>query len=130
MAEAFNFELVSPERLVFKDEVTEVVVPGVDGYFAVLKSHAPVIASLNPGYLDLTLVSGETQRMYVRGGFADVNKNGLKILAEKAIPVAEVTGEFLSGEIDHAQAAVEASTSDGDRVVAELRVSRLKDIEH
>ena len=49
MANAFNFELVSPERLLLSEQVTAVVVPGADGYFTVMANHAPVMATLQAG---------------------------------------------------------------------------------
>ena len=59
----FNFELVSPERLLFSGPVQQVVVPGTEGDFAVLKDHAPVMATLRPGVAVVTDEKGATQRL-------------------------------------------------------------------
>jgi len=58
MAATFNFELVTPERLVFSGEASQVVVPGAEGDFAVLVGHAPFISTLRPGILEVTLPQG------------------------------------------------------------------------
>ena len=49
MAEAFQFELVSPERLLLSEQVIEVVVPGTEGYMTVMAHHAPLMATVKPG---------------------------------------------------------------------------------
>ena len=69
----FNFELVSPEKLLFTGPVEQVVVPGTEGDFAVLKDHAPVMSALRPGVIVITDDKHEVQRLFVRGGFADVS---------------------------------------------------------
>jgi F-type H+-transporting ATPase subunit epsilon len=83
----FHFELVSPERLVFAGEVTQVDVPGEEGEFGVLAGHAPYIATLKPGMLTI-YGDGVPQRIVVRGGFAEMGPTGLTVLAEQATPLA------------------------------------------
>ena len=58
MANAFNFELVSPERLLLSEQVTSVVVPGSDGYFTVMANHAPLMSTIRPGVVEVTLADG------------------------------------------------------------------------
>jgi F-type H+-transporting ATPase subunit epsilon len=84
----FHFDLVSPARLVFAGEVTQVDVPGVDGDFGVLAGHAPLVATLKPGVMTI-YASGGTQRFVVFGGFAEVSPTGMTVLAEVAVPHAE-----------------------------------------
>ena len=86
---ALHFELVTPERLLFSEEVYMVVVPGTEGDFGVLQGHAPVMAVIRTG--DLTVYSAPhtvAQRIHVEGGFAEVNEKGLTVLAEAAQEVA------------------------------------------
>ena len=82
MADPFQFELVAPERLLMSEPVEQVVVPGSEGYFTVLKGHAPFMSTLRPGVVEVTR-TGAPERIFVRGGFADVSTNGLTILAER-----------------------------------------------
>jgi F-type H+-transporting ATPase subunit epsilon len=84
----FHFDLVSPARLVFAGEVTQVDVPGVEGDFGVLAGHAPVVATLKPGVLTVYGV-GAPQRFVVFGGFAEVSPTGMTVLAEVAVPLGE-----------------------------------------
>ena len=82
----FPFELVSPDRVLFSGAAQAVVVPGDEGDFQVLADHAPLMASVRPGVVGIDDAAGRHHRVFVRGGFADVNPLGLTLLAETAIP--------------------------------------------
>ncbi len=89
MAEGTKLEIVSPERLLLSQQVRSVTVPGTDGYFTVLGDHAPFMTTLRSGFITVVDQAGISHVYYVRGGFADVNAEGLTVLAEEAKPVAE-----------------------------------------
>ena len=103
MAEAFQFDLVSPERLLMSQSVSQVVVPGSEGYMTVLADHAPVMTTLKPGVLEVTDEGGATQEIFVRGGFADITPAGLTVLAEKAVPMEDMTAAAMEEELRLAQ---------------------------
>ncbi|WP_316861948.1 F0F1 ATP synthase subunit epsilon [uncultured Cohaesibacter sp.] len=129
MANAFSFELVSPERLVLSEACVAVIVPGSDGYFTVLDDHAPVIASIGPGILEAQLEDGSRRDIYVRGGFADVNGGSLKVLVEQALPVEELDHEKVVELIKAAEQDIEDAENADLRQEAELRLARLKKIQ-
>ena len=91
MAE-LHFELVSPVKLLFSGDVESVVIPGSEGEMTILPEHAPVLTSLRAGVVVVSSAKG-AERIFVRGGFAEVNPKGLTVLAERAIPVAEMSDE-------------------------------------
>ncbi len=103
MADLLKFELVSPERLLSSGDVQQVVVPGTEGEFTVLVNHAPVLSTLKPGVVTVTDESGNAERIFVRGGFAEVNPAGLTILAEEAVAVSELSPDDLAQKIKNAQ---------------------------
>jgi F-type H+-transporting ATPase subunit epsilon len=79
-----HFELVTPEKLVRSDDVFMVVVPGTEGDFGVLANHAPVMSTIRSG-AELSVFAtegGTAETITVEGGFAEVNENGLTVLAE------------------------------------------------
>jgi F-type H+-transporting ATPase subunit epsilon len=130
MAETFQFDLVSPEKLLMSDPVEQVTVPGADGQFTVLKGHAPFLTTLKPGVLDITVGDGASQRIYVRGGFADVNASGLTVLAEQAMPMEEVNAEIMAQQVTDAQEDLADAGDDADkRAVAQKQLDDLKDIQ-
>ena len=130
MAESLQFELVAPERLLMSEEVEQVVVPGSEGYFTVLKGHAPFMSTLRPGVVDVTPAGGgAAERIFVRGGFADVNAEGLTILAEQAIPLAEIDAETLAQEVRNAEEDVTDAKDGEARDAAELKLNQLKEVQ-
>ena len=130
MADPFQFELVSPERLLMSAEVDQVVVPGSEGYFTVLKGHAPFMSTLKPGVVDVTPAGGgAVDRIFVRGGFADVNTDGLTILAEQAIPLAEVNADMLAQEVRNAEEDVADAKDGAAKDAAEMKLQQLKEVQ-
>lgn len=125
---AFAFELVSPERIVFSGDVAQVVVPGTEGDFTVLRDHAPLMSSLRAAVLTIDAEGKPTQRLFIRGGFADVSPNGLTVLAEQAIPVEEVTVDTLHAEAVLAEAEFEKATTDEARRAATERLAQIMDL--
>ena len=128
MAESFQFELVSPERLLMSEPVEEVVVPGSEGQFTVMKGHAPFMTTLRPGIIDIVR-SGQTTRIFVRGGFADANAGGLTVLAEMAIPVSEINPAQLAQEVKNAEEDVADAKDGATRDAAEHRLHQLKEVQ-
>ena len=81
MADKVQFDLVSPEKLVFSAEVDAVQIPGAEGDFGVLPNHSPVMAMIRPGTL-VVENDGSTQSFELSGGFADITAQGVTVLAE------------------------------------------------
>ena len=129
MADPFQFDLVAPERLLMSGPVDQVVVPGADGYFTVLKGHSPFMSSLKPGVVDVTRTGGEVTRIFVRAGFADVNPSGLTILAEEAVPVADVDPAALAQAVKDAEEDVADAKDPATKSAAETRLQQLKDVQ-
>jgi F-type H+-transporting ATPase subunit epsilon len=104
----FNFELVSPERVLFSGDVNSVVVPAAEGEITVLASHAPFMSAVRPGVV--TVDGGK--RLFVRGGFVDVNAAGLTLLAEQAVAVEDIDREKLSLDLKAAEDELKGATGE------------------
>jgi F-type H+-transporting ATPase subunit epsilon len=111
-----QFDLVSPERRLASMEVTEVQIPGADGDLTAMPDHAPMITTLRPGVLTVSGPEGE-KSYFVTGGFADVAGPSATILAERAMPIEEVTGEVVE-ELLSGSEAKKAAASEGAADVA------------
>ena len=90
MADSVEFELVSPERLLLSKSVEMVVVPGSEGDFGVLPRHAPLISTIRPGIIRVYEGGQVTDQIFVAGGFAEVTGTRCTVLAEEALPVADI----------------------------------------
>jgi len=125
MAEAYKFELVSPERLLVSELVESVIIPGTEGEMTVMANHAPVMATIKPGVVTVKPVSGAEQRYVVFGGFADILPEGCTLLAESAVPVAEINKDDLARRIQDAKEDLADAKSDDERTKAEEFLSHL-----
>ena len=101
----FRFDLVSPEKLLFAGEVTQVDLPGSEGDFGVLAGHAPLISLLRPGVMTV-YAAGEQVKIVVLGGFAEVGPGGLTVLADVATSVEEVDRAALQAQIAELEARI------------------------
>jgi F-type H+-transporting ATPase subunit epsilon len=129
MPDAFKFELVSPERLLVSGEVEQVLVPGAEGDMTVLAHHAPVLTTLKPGLLEIGYPGGESQRYFIRGGFAEVNPAGLTVLAETAIDLVELDAAQLAQAIKNAEEDVADASEDAARDRAQTKLDHLRQVQ-
>ena len=109
MADTMQFDLVSPERMLVSGQATSVMIPGAEGDMVAMPAHAPIITTLRPGILSVEM-DGGTQDFVVTGGFAEVNAEATSVLAEEAMPKAEVTAEMMAERVDAAREAANAAT--------------------
>jgi len=124
MADKMQFDLVSPERRLASMEVSAVQIPGTDGDLTAMPDHAPMITTLRPGILRIEGVSGADEAYFVTGGFADVTGPSTTVLAEQALPVSEVTTEFMDNLIAEATAKRDAASD----TAADLAAKQLADL--
>ena len=99
MPATFLLELVTPEKLMFSEEVQAVRAPGAEGSFGVMAGHAPMLTELTTGLIKVTLANGNETFMASSGGFLQVTREKVIILADSA----ELSEEI---DIDRARAAV------------------------
>lgn len=127
MADAFTFELVSPEKLIFSGDATEVMVPGSEGYFTVMNNHAPFMSTVKPGVVEAKLADGAEMKIFVKGGLADVSPNGFTLLAEQAVEVAAMDKAMIDEQIAGAEADL-ANAVENKKQAAQEKVDQLKEV--
>ena len=119
------FDLVSPEKLLFAGEVDQVDVPGAEGDFGVLAGHAPFVTTVRPGILTI-FQEGAGLKIVVNGGFAEVNPEGLTVLADMAVPLDEFDRAVLAGEIKDIEDDVADTKDDWQRDKLNHRLHQLQ----
>jgi F-type H+-transporting ATPase subunit epsilon len=124
-----HFELVSPAKLLFSGDVTSVTLPGTEGDMGIFAGHAPVLSTLRPGVVVVTKDGGTTEKIFVRGGFAEVNPKGLTVLAETAIPMSELDASALAQQIKDAEEDVADAKDDETRRKAVENLDHLKNLQ-
>ena len=116
-----SFDLVSPENLIFNDEVGMIIVPGKDGDFGVLPGHSKVMSSLRPGRV---MVYGEGKNLlkafFVSGGFAEVNPEKCIVLAESVDEINSIEKSSIEKEIQDLEG------QDNDNAKEQLTIAKAK----
>tara|TARA_B100000700_G_C14679941_1_gene684895 strand:- start:101 stop:499 length:399 start_codon:yes stop_codon:yes gene_type:complete len=116
-----SFDLVSPENLIFNDEVGMIIVPGKDGDFGVLPGHSKLMSSLRPGRV---MVYGEDKNLlksfFVSGGFAEVNPEKCIVLAESVDEINTIEKAVIEKEIQ------ELEGQESDAAKEQLNVAKAK----
>ncbi len=124
MAETFGFELVSPEKLLLSVDAEMVTVPGDAGDMGILPGHAPVISSLRLGVIEVTKAGGGEERIFVAGGFAEMSNNKLTVLAEEAMPVADLKRDKLEAKLKDAREDLADAKQDHAKARAQAEIDK------
>ncbi|MGI6413280.1 MAG: F0F1 ATP synthase subunit epsilon [Syntrophomonadaceae bacterium] len=125
MAEnTFMLEIVTPERILFKDEVQLVVVPAVEGEMGIMKNHAPLVAGLKIGVLRYKDSSDSQAKIAVSGGFIEVVDNVARVLAETAEFGSEIDVLRAKAAKERAERRLSQRTEDINYARAQLALQR------
>lgn len=124
MSETLSYEIVSPERLLKDATAAMVVVPGTDGDFAVLPAHAPMMSTIRPGVIEIYEdENGDADRLFLKGGLAQVSPSGLTILAEEALELDGVDTAELAQKIANVQEDIEDAKDDVEKAGLEKELA-------
>ena len=109
-------------------DVDQVDIPGTEGWIGVLPNHSPLMTTLAPGMVKIRTGSDE-KRIFVRGGFAEISPAGLSILAEEAMPEAELNAERIAQAVKNAEEDVADADTDEKKLAAQQSLDRLKELQ-
>ncbi|SOD92233.1 F0F1 ATP synthase subunit epsilon [Caenispirillum bisanense] len=123
MAETLEFELVSPEKLLVSEPVEMVVVPGAEGNFGALPRHAPMLTTVRPGVLDIYKGGKVESRIFVAGGFAEVNEERCTVLAEEAVRLEQLTGDVVEKRLQAARDASQEADTPAEKAQAQRQLA-------
>lgn len=123
MAKTFKLDIVTPERTVFSEEVTSLVVPAETGYYGVLAGHAPFLGTLRPGEIVLRREKGE-MHFAVGGGFVEVTPHRAIVLSESAEEAKDIDVKRAEEALERAKQRLTGSGKDVDRSRAEAAKDR------
>ena len=90
MSEQLNLEVVTPNRTVLVEDVESVTLPGIEGELGILPEHIPLLTTLDTGIMSYKSSSGKTQAIAVHWGYAQVEGNSVRVLAELAETADEI----------------------------------------
>lgn len=119
----YHLSIVTPEKVVFEDQVISLIAPGTVGYLEILTDHAPIITSLQPGKLTVTEKNREKLVYAVSGGFLEVSHNRATLLADAVEPAGQIDLERAEKAKERARQRIESKAKEIDipRAVAALK---------
>ncbi len=120
-----SFDLVSPEQLLFNDEVGMIIVPGKDGDMGVLPRHSKVLSSLRPGCV---MVYGENKNLlksfFVAGGFVEINPEKCIVLAEGVNEMSDLDKSSIQQQIQELESGASDSAKE-ELAIAQSKIAAL-----
>jgi F-type H+-transporting ATPase subunit epsilon len=102
MAATLELEVATPDRLLVKDQVTDVQIPGLNGYMGVLPEHAPLLSEIGSGLLSYT-TGGKTHTVVISGGWVEVMPTQVRVLASAAERPEEIDSKRAQEALDRAE---------------------------
>jgi F-type H+-transporting ATPase subunit epsilon len=123
MADSFQLEIVTPEKLVVKDSAEEAQIPATTGYIGVLPGHAPLITELGAGEISYRS-GGQVHRFATAWGFAEVLPDKVTILAETVERADEIDVARAKQDLNQAEDALKQAQSEEEVTVDLGRVRR------
>ncbi len=109
-------------------DVDQVDIPGTEGWIGVLPNHSPLMTTLAPGMVRVKTGSDES-RIFVRGGFAEINPDGLTVLAEEAVRAEDLDAAAIAQKVKDAQEDLADADTDEKKLVAQQSLDRLKEMQ-
>jgi F-type H+-transporting ATPase subunit epsilon len=118
-----RFEIVTAEQVVYSDEVDVVIVPGIEGELAILPHHAPLMTMLQTGELRVRK-EGEEASMFVSGGFLEVRRDKVIVLADVAERAEEIDIALAEEAKRRAEEGLKLRPAEVDKARAEAALRR------
>ena len=127
MTQTLQFDLVSPEAKLISEPVAMVVVPGADGDMGVLAGHSPVVSNVRTGVVEIYRADRTKcdQKIFIAGGFADINGEQCSVLAEQAIDVKDLNKADLEKQISNLEIDLQSISDEHDRARFQKRLDIL-----
>ena len=129
MEDNFKLEIISPEKIIFSDNTTMVILPSYEGDMSVLKHHISIITFLRPGIIKVQKNDGNFEEFFVQDGTVEYFNDSLVVLSASAINVQNVSKEFLDNlNKDTQDKLADKDITDHDRYVLNHKLDVLKEI--
>lgn len=118
-----QLRILTPEKEIYNEDVTEVVIPTIDGVIGVLPHHAPIVSQIAPGAV-LIKKSGNTTPLAVYGGFVTVQNNVVSLLADYAAHVEDIELAKAEEAKERAEKVMQEKLTDEDYTIASAELQK------
>ena len=129
MEDNFKFEIISPEKIIFSDNVKIATLPSYEGDMSILKNHISIITFLRPGIIKIQKNDGNFEEFFVQDGTVEYFNDSLVVLSASAINVKGLSKEFVDNlNKDTKDKLADKNITDHDRYVLNRKLDVLKEI--
>ena len=129
MEDNFKLEIISPEKIIFSDNVTMVTLPSYEGDMSVLKYHISIITFLRPGIIKVQKNDGNFERFFVQDGIIEYFNDSLIVLSTSAVNVKNISKEFIDDlNNDTKNKLANKDVTDHDRYLLNHKLDVLSDL--
>ena len=129
MEENFKFEIISPERIVFSDNVTMITLPSYEGDMSILRNHISIITFLRPGIIKVKKKEENYEEFFTQEGTVEYFNESLVVLSASAINVKNISKDFLEKLKTNTQSKLEEKDiADHDRYILNHKLDVIKEI--
>ena len=129
MEDNFKLEIISPEKIIFSDNVTMVMLPSYEGDMSILKHHIPIITFLRPGIIKIQKNSENFEEFFIQDGTVEYFNDSLVVLSASAINVKNTSKEFLDKlNKDTQDKLADKNITDHERYILNRKLDVLKEI--
>ena len=129
MEDNFKLEIISPEKIIFSDNVTMVTLPSYEGDMGVLKHHISIITFLRPGAIKVQKKDGSFEEFFVQDGIVEYFNDSLFVLSASAINIKDLSKEFVDNlNKDTQNKLTDKDITDHDRYVLNHKLDVLKEM--
>ncbi len=129
MENNFKLEIISPEKIIFSDNVKMVTLPSYEGDMSVLKHHISIITFLRPGIIKVQKSKGDFDEFFIQDGTVEYFNDSLVVLSTSVINVKDLSKEFLDNlNKDTQEKLGEKDITDYDRYILNHKLDVLKEI--
>jgi|TARA_B100001939_G_scaffold318527_1_gene306013 F-type H+-transporting ATPase subunit epsilon len=127
MSDIFKVEIITPDQIVFKSDVKEVIIPSYEGQMGILKDHIPLITFLKPGII--VIKNQEEKKYYIEEGTVEFSDNNLLILTSKVEDINNLAKSYISNLQEEAEKKLkDHNSSDKEKYIAFHKIETLKEI--
>ena len=128
MSENFNLEIISPDQIILKAEVKQVVIPAYEGLMTILKDHISLITFLRPGFIEAE-IDNKIEKFYVEEGTVEFFNNKLLILTSFTTRLEELTKDSIVKMIDDSKVLLQnTEIKDKDKYIINHKLETLQQI--
>ena len=129
MEENFKFEIISPEKIIFSDDINMATLPSYEGDMGILKNHISIITFLRPGIIKVQKKDGNFEEFFVQDGIVEYFNDSLVVLSASAINIKDLSKEFVDNlNKDTQNKLTDKDITDHDRYVLNHKLDVLKEM--